>query len=55
MNFVFPSPVTMDKITRKEMLNFRVTSNDRDMVKCCRNVNFDKMETERSTGTNDGF
>ena len=37
------------KITRKEMSKLF------DMVKCHRNVNFEEIDTERSTGKNEEF
>ena len=53
----------MGKIPRKEMpklfsrdcdvySSFLATN---DMVKCCRDVNFEKMDTERLKGKYDGF
>ena len=59
MKFVFPSAVTMGKITRKKCQNYfrvtTITTNDMHMVKCCRNKNFEELDTERSTGKNNGF
>ena len=57
MKFVFaskpetrPSPVTMVKSHEKKSQNYF-----RSMVKCCRNVNFEEIDTEPSTGKNYGF
>ena len=63
MQFVFSSTITMGKTPRKEMpklfsrdydvyLSFLATN---DMVKCCRDVNFEKIDTERLTRKYDGF
>ena len=44
------------KITRKEMSKLFSCGYDRyDMVKCHRNVNFEEIDTECSTGKNDGL
>ena len=45
------------KMTRKEMPFFFLKLSLRydDMVKCRRNVNFEEMDTEHSTGKNDKF
>ena len=44
------------KITRKEMSKLFSCGHDRyDMVKCHRNVNFEEIDTESSTGKNDGL
>ena len=53
----------MGKIPRKEMPELFSRDYDvyssflatNDMVKCCRDVNFEKMDTERLTGKYDGF
>ena len=41
------------KTPQKEMANFFFQNYD--MVKCRRNVNFEEMDTERSTRKNEGF
>ena len=44
------------KITPKEMSKlFSCDYNRYDMVKCRRNVNFEDIDTESSTGKNDEF
>ena len=44
------------KITRKEMSKLFSCGYDRyDMVKCHGNVNFEEIDTESSTGKNDGL
>ena len=51
MQFVFPSPVTRVKSHENKCQNYfcvtKITAND--MMKCGRNVNFEEMDTERST------
>ena len=49
--------VTMVKSREKKFkIYFRVTANStNDMVKCHQNVNFEEIDTERSTEKNDGF
>ena len=45
-----PSTVTMVKSHENKSQNYI-----RSMVKCRRNVNFDKVDTESSRGEHDGF
>ena len=53
----------MGKITQKEMSKLFSLDHDvyssflaaKDMVKCRRNVNFEEMDTQLSTGKRDGF
>ena len=45
-----PSPVIMVKSHEKKTQNYL-----RSMVKCRRNVNFEKIDAGSSTGKNDGF
>ena len=41
---------------KKFKIYFRVTANStNDMVKCHQNVNFEEIDTERSTEKNDGY
>ena len=45
-----------DKITQKEMLKlFSCDYDHYNIMKCRRNMNFEEMDTEPSTGKNDGF
>ena len=44
----WPSAVTMVKSHKNKCQNY-------DMMKCRRNVNFEEIDTEPSTGKNDGF
>ena len=44
------------KITRKKMSKLYSCDYDHyDMVKCRRNMNFEEIDTEPSTGKHDGF
>ena len=42
------------KITRKKKV-FSYDLDHHDVVNCCRNLNFEKMDTASYTGKNDGF
>ena len=55
-NYVVCISVSRDngKITRKDFKIITTTTVD-GMVKCCRNVDFEEMDTECSTGKNYGF
>ena len=55
MQFVFPSPVTMVKSLPRNQMSKLFFQNITGMVKCCKIVNFEKMDTEWSTGKNYGF
>ena len=45
-----PSPVAMVKLNEKKSQNYF-----HSMVRCWRNVNFEEIDTESSTGKNDQF